>query len=162
MNISNTRLASPGWLAAAAAALLTISTSSAVLAAPDADLDIIGFTATSPVAVNPPDIITLTLTVANSGTSKASGMVLIEGRRTHGSGNGKVFNHPFPVEAEAGGEPVVYEMVLEDFAPQAGGIDWIATIKDGRPDAGDVATATTVTIPATEPPKHGKVKVKTR
>lgn len=128
----------------------------------ESDLDIVGFTATDIVKVNinPPEIITLTLTVQNYGSSTQPRQVLIEGRRIHG--NGKVFNHPFVVEAEPGGDPVVYEMVLEDFAPQAGGIDWVATLKETKPDAGDVAYATTRTIPELPPSKGGKDKVKVK
>jgi hypothetical protein len=128
----------------------------------NSDLDIVGFTATDIVEVNitPPEIITLTLTVKNNGTSTQPAQVLIEGRRIHG--NGKVFNHPFVVEAEPGGEAVVYEMVLEDFAPEAGGIDWVATLKEAKPDDGDVAYARTNTIPALPPSKGGKDKVKVK
>jgi hypothetical protein len=154
MGISKNLLVHPKWLAGAAATLLIMAPGSAVFAGSHSDLDIVGFTATSPVDLAHPMPIVLTLEVMNNGDSDRPRIIIIEGRRL--SENRKVFSRPFRVKDKSGDEaPTRFVFDLADFAPEAGGIHWIATLKDSDPDE-DVWEATTSTInPEASPDGHG-------
>jgi hypothetical protein len=151
MNMSKSFLVRPTWLAGAAAALLMMVPGSAALAGSHSDLDFVSFHATTPVDLANPMPIVLTLKVMNNGNSDRPRVAIIEGRRN--SGNGKVFSRPFRVEAKSG-EETRLEINLADFAPEAGGIHWVATLRDSDPDE-DVMEAETNTFGEAPADAHG-------
>jgi hypothetical protein len=151
MNMSKNFLVRPKWLTGAAATLLIMAPGSAVFAGSHSDLDFVSFHATTPVDLAHPMPIVLTLNVMNNGDSDRPRMVIIEGRRK--SGNGKVFSRPFRVEAKSGDETEL-KINLADFAPEAGGIRWVATLRDSDPDV-DVMEADTNTFGEAPPDGHG-------
>jgi hypothetical protein len=154
MGMSKNDLVRPKWLAGVAATLLITAPGSAVFAGYHSDLDIVGFTATSPVDLAHPMPIVLTLEIMNNGDSDRPRIIIIEGRRL--SENRKVFSRPFRVKDKSGDEvPTRFVYDLADFAPEAGDIHWIATLKDSDPDE-DVWEATTRTINSeASPDGHG-------
>jgi hypothetical protein len=151
MDMSKNLLVGTKWLTGAAAALLMMAPSSAALAGSHSDFDFVSFHATTPVDLANPMPIVLTLNVMNNGDSDRPRMVIIEGRRK--SGNGKVFSRPFRVQAKSGDETEL-KINLADFAPEAGGIHWVATLRDSDPDV-DVMEADTNTFGEAPPDDHG-------